>query len=140
MFKDEWVPVAHHIFLIGESFNWAHILSVNLKEEIEKYQKTPATRKPIIYMSGYVLDVFCATYSFLAMGWNWSKTSPPVHIYCSYMWEDNFVPQIYEICDLFVGSMYHNIFKADAPYFCERVRALITLHGDWYVGEYFSYI
>ena len=37
LFKAEWVPVAHHILLIGESFNWAHILSLNLKEEIEKY-------------------------------------------------------------------------------------------------------
>ena len=40
VFKVEWVLVAHHILLTGESFNWAQILSVNLKEEIEKYQKT----------------------------------------------------------------------------------------------------
>ena len=55
------------------------------------------------------------------------------------MWEDNFVPCIYDICDLFLGSMYHKIFKADAPTFSIRTRDLISLHGDWYVGEYFSY-
>ena len=91
-------------------------------------------------MSGYVMDVFCGTSAFLALSWNWSKTSPPVHIYCSDMWEENFIPQIYEICDMFLGSMYHKIFKEDALAFSERAKELIALHGDWYVGEYFSYI
>ena len=80
MFKAEWVPRADHILLIGESFNWEEILSVNLKEEIEKYQKTPTTRKPTFYISGYVMDVFCATSAFPALGWNWNKNSPSVHI------------------------------------------------------------
>ena len=55
------------------------------------------------------------------------------------MWEGNFVRRIYDICDLFLGSMYHKIFKANAPTFSAKYRALITLHGDWYVKEYFSY-
>ena len=91
-------------------------------------------------MSAYVMDIFCATSLFLDLGWNWQKNSPLVHIYCSNMWEDKFVPHIYDICDLFLGSMYHNIFKADAPTFSKRARALITLHRDWYVREYFSSI
>ena len=36
--------------------------------------------------------------------------------------------------------MYHKIFKADAPTFSERARALIVLHVYWYVGENFSYV
>ena len=56
------------------------------------------------------------------------------------MWEDNFVPHIYDICDLFLGSMYHKIFKADASTFSVTARDLISLHGDWYVREYFSYL
>ena len=32
------------------------------------------------------------------------------------------------------------IFRGDAPTFSERPRALISIMGDWYVGEYFSYI
>ena len=47
---------------------------------------------------------------------------------------------MFEICDLFLGSMYQNIFKEDALDFSKRARALIALHGDWYVGENFSYI
>ena len=91
-------------------------------------------------MSRYVMDIFCATSSFPALGWNWKKDSPLVHIYYSDMWEDKFVPWVYEICDLFLGSIYHKIFKADALTFSKRARALIALHQDLYVGEYFSYI
>ena len=91
-------------------------------------------------MSGYVMDVFCDTYSFPSMGWKWTKNSPPVHIYFSYMWVDIFVPSIYEIWDHFIGSMYQMIFRGDALTFSERAKALISLMGDWYVGEYFSYI
>ena len=36
--------------------------------------------------------------------------------------------------------MYYKIFKADAPAFYEKDRELISVYGDWYVGEYFSYI
>ena len=86
------------------------------------------------------MDAFCATSIFPSMGWNWTKTSPPVHIYCSDMWEDNFAPRVYEIYDLFLGSVYPKIFKENAPAFSERAKALIRLHGDLYVGEYFSYI
>ena len=34
-FKAEWVLTAQHIILVGESFNWAQILSVNLREQID---------------------------------------------------------------------------------------------------------
>ena len=91
-------------------------------------------------MSVYVLDVFCATSAFPAIRWNWKKDSPPVHISCFDMWDDNFVPRVYDICDLSLGSMYQKIFKAGTLAISERVRTLITFHGDWYVGEYFSYI
>ena len=91
-------------------------------------------------MSGFIMDSFYASSSFLALNWNWSKKSPPVHIYCVDMWDDNFIPQVYELCDLFLRSMYFKIFKVDAPAFSQSARELISVYGDWYVGEYFSYI
>ena len=36
--------------------------------------------------------------------------------------------------------MYQKNFKEDTPSFLERAGALIALHGDWYVGVYFSFI
>ena len=85
------------------------------------------------------MDVFCTTSKFPNLGWNWENNCPPVHIYCFDWWEDNFFHRIYDLCDLFLGSMYHMIFKADAPTFSAKSMALIVVHGDWYVGEYFSY-
>ena len=34
VFKAEWDPITHHILTIGESFNWAQILSLLLKDII----------------------------------------------------------------------------------------------------------
>ena len=56
------------------------------------------------------------------------------------MWEDNFILWVYELCDLFLGSMYFKIFKVDAPRFSIGARELIFMYGEWYVGEYLSYI
>ena len=56
------------------------------------------------------------------------------------MWDDNFIHRVYELCDLFLESMYYNIFKVDALAFSKSARELISMFGDWYVGEYFSYI
>ena len=65
-----------------------------LKEAIEKYQKNSEFRKLTFYMSRYVVDVFCVTSSFPTMDWNWTKTSPLVHIYYSDMWEVTFSSDI----------------------------------------------
>ena len=56
------------------------------------------------------------------------------------MWDGNFIPHVYELCDLFLGSMYYNIFKVDAPAFSKSSREMISMFGDWYVGQFFSYI
>ena len=140
MFQAKWLHVEHHVLITGDSFNWAQVLSFNFKDEIEKYYKTLASRKSAFYMPWFVMDAFYATSPFPALNWNWDKNCPPIHIYCFDMWEDNFILRSYEICGLFLSSMYYKIFKADALAFSERARTLISLHGDWDVGEYFSYI
>ena len=56
------------------------------------------------------------------------------------MWDKIFIPQFYELCDLFLRSMYYNIFKADAPAFSESAREMISGFGDSYAGQFFSYI
>ena len=86
------------------------------------------------------MDAFYASSSFPALNWCWSDKSPHVHIYCFDMWDDNFIARVYELCDLFLGSMYFKIFKDDAHAFSQGPRELISVYGDWYVGEYFSYI
>ena len=92
VFKEEWAPLAHHILTTGESFNWAKILLVVLKESIEKYQKTLVSIKPTFYLSSYVMDIFCASFPLSTMGWNWTRVGTLVHIYCSTLWEENSPP------------------------------------------------
>ena len=86
------------------------------------------------------MDVFCATFPLLAMGWNWTRVGPPIHIYCSTLWEENFFPHIYDICDHFIGSIYQKVFKGDTPTFSDRAMALISTMRNWYIGDYFTYI
>jgi hypothetical protein len=38
-FKLGWVPLIHQV-LAGNIFNWAHILSANLKQEVQKCQES----------------------------------------------------------------------------------------------------
>ena len=140
LFQAKWVPLANHILLIGHSFNWAQILSYNLRVEIEKYERTPDKRKPSFYMLGFVMDAFCASTTFPDLNWNWTEKYPPIHIYCYDLRDDNFIPRVYELCDLFLGSMYYNIFKPDAPALSKSAREMISPFGDWYVGQFFSYI
>ena len=97
-----------------------------LKEEIEKYEKTLASRKPTFYLSTYIMEVFFLDMPFLAMGWDWKKFGPPIHIYCSALWEDNFITLVYDIFDHFVGSISQNNFKQDAPTFPDQPKTLIS--------------
>ena len=73
-------------------------------------------------MSRFVMDAFSACSCTPELNWNWSKKCPPIHIYCADMWDGNFIPRVYELGDLFLGSMYYKIFKADALAFSEKAR------------------
>ena len=114
----------------------------NLKDEIEKISEDPRQPEANILHVRVCDGCILCNFSFpvLELELGQESTPRPVHIYCYGMWEDNFIPRLYEIWDLFLGSMYHKTSKADAPTFSERARELISLHGDWYVGEYFSYM
>ena len=84
----------------------------------------------MFYLSAYVMDVFYTTFHFLSMGWNWTKVGPPVHIYCSTLWEENFIPLVYSIRDHFLGYIYQKIFKEDAPTFSFKAKAFIYTMRD----------
>ena len=69
--------------------------------------------------------------SFPFHGWNWKRVGPLVHIYCSALREDNFVPLFYDICYHFMGSIYQNIFKEYAPTFSSEPKHWFLL---WEIG------
>ena len=58
LFKEEWAPIAHHIITTGESFLWASILSLELKNAIQDFQKAIAKKKPNFYLTAFIVDIF----------------------------------------------------------------------------------
>jgi hypothetical protein len=75
-FKLGWVPLIHHI-LKGKIFNWAHILSANIQQEVKKSQEAPLRIFPRFFMSGYLIDAVCAVTPFPLLSWNWSLSQDP---------------------------------------------------------------
>ena len=73
------------------------------------------------------MDAFCACSSFPERNWDWKEKCLPIHIYCADMWDDNFIFRVYELCDLFLGSMYCKFFKVDAPAFSEKLGNLFLI-------------
>ena len=98
-FKKEWAPIAHHVITMVESFPWASILSLELKNSIHEFQKSIGTKKPKFYLSAFIVDLFCAEFHFPNMGWSWELLAPPMHIYHSELWDTNYVTKFYDICE-----------------------------------------
>ena len=97
IFKDEWAPVAHHILTTGSSFPWASILSLELKNAIQSYQNATTRKKPNLFLSAFVIDVFCTHFQYPNSGWIWAFPSPPVPIYYSELWDTNYVTRFNEM-------------------------------------------
>ena len=82
-FKEEWAPIAHHIITIGESFPQASILSLELKNAIQEFQKSTAKKKPNFYLTAFIVGIFCADFCYPNFEWSWELPAPPIHIYHS---------------------------------------------------------
>ena len=82
-FKEEWAPIAHHIITTGQSFPWASIQSLELKNAIQEFQKATAKKKPNFYLPAFIVDIFCVDFRYPNLGWSWELTALPVHIYHS---------------------------------------------------------
>ena len=61
------------------------------------------------------MDVVCASFTFPATNWNWTRENPPIHIMYSILWEDNYRQHTYDICDNFINAVHFAIFKKNAP-------------------------
>ena len=138
-FKAEWAPIAHHVMNIGESFPWDSILSLEIRIVIQVYQKVTARKKLNFFFSSFIIDIFCTKFHYPNLGWNLTLPAPPVPIYHAELWDTNYVPRFYDICEKFLGCIYFLIFKKEAPAFSTEAKNLIATMGDWYVGDSFAY-
>jgi hypothetical protein len=68
-FKSGWVPLIHCV-LKEKVFNWAYILSANIKQEVQKSQEAPPRYCPGFFMFGYLTNVVYAITPFSLLAWN----------------------------------------------------------------------
>ena len=78
------------------------------------------------------MHTVCASFSYLDMNWHWTKENPPIHIMYSNLWEDNYRPHTYDICDNFISDVHLDIFKKNAPRLFENALSLVATMGNWY--------
>jgi hypothetical protein len=84
-FKLSWVPLIHQV-LTRKVFNWSHILSANIKQEVQKVSGSPSRIYCLgFFMSSYLVDVVCVVTPFPLLGWSWSPSKEAVHLCCSKM-------------------------------------------------------
>jgi len=87
-FQQVWVQLMHEVCNKGTIFNWSGILSCAIVHAVNRARRVLGENEPAhFYMSSYLLDVICATNPFPGLHWMWTPTEPPVHIYCSLLWE-----------------------------------------------------
>jgi hypothetical protein len=106
-FKLEWFPIAHNLAEEGKIFNWAHILSNNIFQNV---QESHTNKKLGFYMSYFLIDAIFTSIHFPEMNWSWNPNSPSIHVYFSEPWENNFKKYFYEIYNHFVSPLFHIIF------------------------------
>jgi hypothetical protein len=118
-FKLGWVPLIHQV-LAGNIFNWAHILSANLKQEVQKSQEAPPGYYPGFFMSSYLVDAICVVTPFPLLAWSWSPSEEAIHLYCSKMWEINCKNYFYDICNFFMIPLHFLLKNLPAPRFSQE--------------------
>jgi len=100
-FSIEWLPLIDAV-VSATIMNWSQILFDNLAMVISKYRQKRSVSSiifPPFYMSAYVMDAICFFSQFPNMGWKWIVQNPlPIHVYYKILWESQFHPHFYKIC------------------------------------------
>ena len=129
-FKAEWIPVAHGVMFVGIVFNWTSMLSQNLLKALERAMKRSDPKPTTFYFPTYLMDVLCASNSFLGMKWAWNPQSPPIHLYCKELWKENSFREMYIICNHFLAEAHQRLFGSKMPSITEVGRDSIAQIGN----------
>jgi hypothetical protein len=140
-FTVDWVPIIHEV-AEGFTFNWVKLLSDNLVKQIGVYTSYRSKGEPNpFYMSSYIMDAICLKTPFPLMNWSWTpKTSEPIHIHHSKMWEKNAKDHFYEIFHNVIILIHESLYGNPPPRISKHIMGNLGTIADWYIEERFSYI
>jgi hypothetical protein len=140
-FSVDWVPIINEV-AEGFTFHWGKLLSDNLVKQIGIYTSHKSKGEPTpFYMSAYIMDAICYKTPFPLMNWSWTpKSSEPIHIYHSKLWEENEKDHFYEIFHNVIIPIHEVLYGNPPPRISEQIMGNLGAIADWYIEESFSYI
>ena len=62
-----------------------------------------------------ILDILCASNTFLGIGWVWSLYFPPINVYCQVLRDHKWMHHYTKICDQFFAPLYELRFCRQCP-------------------------
>ena len=80
-FPLSYLPLIYLCAYVGASFNWADILSMDLKSGILAVTWKKLGNFPNFHMDSYLLDIMCIAHKYPNMGWSWLSLDFVIHIY-----------------------------------------------------------
>ena len=84
-------------------------------KDLERAMQKTNPKGTTFYFSAYLMDVLCASNSFLGMKWAWTPQSPPIHLYYKELWKENNYKEMYIICNHFVAEAHQLLFGLEMP-------------------------
>ena len=87
------------------------------------------------------MDAICFCSQFPNMGWKWTLQNPlPIHIYHKILWESQFHPLFYKICQGVMLLIHKAVFDRTTPRFSKEAEVDILSVARWFREDTFTYI
>jgi len=142
-FTIEMVPLMEAV-VNSYVMDWANILSDKLASAILDFRfnscKTARTIPPFYY-NAFVMDILCFNSEYPVLGWRWTPQDPKeIHIYHQMLWKAHYKDHLYQICNGFMLPIFYAIFDNPAPGISEEAEIDMTIVGNWFKEDKFTYI
>jgi hypothetical protein len=129
-FRMEWFLMEYMVVKTGQVFNWVNILAFNI---FNRAKEATGMKNHGFYMLAYLIDAIFSVHHFPTFEWSWTPSQPPIHIYCSELWDVNYKEYFYNICDYFLAPLYKVILGIYPHRISQGAIKTLREIGDWYV-------
>lgn len=123
--------------------DWANIFSDKLATAILDFISNACTTTrniPPFYYSAYIMGTLCFNSEYLVLRWRWTTQDPKqIHIYHQMLWKAHYKDHLYQICNGFMLPIYYAIFYKHAPSISDEAAIDLTVVGNWFREDKFTY-